>query len=240
MMRLNKYLADCGIGARRKCDKLIQEGQVRVNGVTETRLGVKINEKSDRVILNTREVKPVKKYEYILLNKPKGIITTVSDERNRKSVLDIIKVRERIFPVGRLDRETSGLLILTNDGDLTHKLTHPKYEIKKIYRVTLDRDLTENDRKEFQSGVKLDEGITGKCTIEFLSWQNRKNLEVTLRQGWNRQIRRMFAVLGYEVITLKRVGLGFLNLKGLRIGQWRRLTSPEVKLLKAMSNGNQK
>ncbi|MFQ5770878.1 MAG: pseudouridine synthase [bacterium] len=241
MMRLNKYLAECGVGSRRKCDDLIVEGRVLINDMTETKLGVKIDEKTDKVQINGKLLKHPQHLEYFILNKPKGYITTTSDEKGRKTVLDLVKTKTRIFPVGRLDVDTSGLLLLTNDGELSFRMTHPKFEVDKIYEVKLDFVLTIADRKKLESGVYLEEGITSNCKIEFPDLKNKQLLHITLHQGWKRQVRRMFAKLGYQVLELKRIGLASLKLNGLQVGEWREMTTAEVNHLKngvGIKNGN--
>ncbi len=237
MMRLNKYMAECGVGARRKCDEAISQGRVSVNGVVQTRLGVQINEKRDAVLVDGRRLRPAPRFEYILLNKPKGCVTTAADEKSRKTVLDLVKSKTRVFPVGRLDIHTTGLLLLTNDGELAYKLTHPKFGVEKIYEVMLDADLNESDRKKLQAGIDLEEGKTARCRIDFLDFDNRHVVHLTLHQGWKHQVRRMFESCGYQVLKLKRVGLGTLTLRGLRIGQWRKLTSLEIIRLQSLVNG---
>lgn len=232
MIRLNKYLADCGVGARRKCDQFIVEGKVSVNGLIEQRLGTKIDENVDQVRLHNKLLKPGRRFDYVLLNKPKGVVTTASDEKGRKTVLDIVKLKTRIFPVGRLDIDTTGLLLLTSDGELAYKLTHPKYKVNKIYEVQLETAFKAADKKKLESGIRLDEGITSGCQIEWPNPRNKKFVRITIYQGWNRQVRRMFAALGYKVLTLKRVGLACLSLGGLKKGEWRNLTTNEVNLLK--------
>jgi 23S rRNA pseudouridine2605 synthase len=230
-------MAECGVGARRKCDEAISQGRVSVNGVLQTRLGVQINEKRDIVLLDGRRLRPVQRFEYIILNKPKGYVTTAADEKARKTVLDLVKTKTRVFPVGRLDIHTTGLLLLTNDGELAYKLTHPKFGVAKIYGVTLDADLNESDRKKLQAGIALEEGKTAHCRIEFLNLDNRRVVHMTLHQGWKHQVRRMFESCGYQVLKLKRVGLGTLTLRGLRMGEWRKLTHLEVTRLKSLLNG---
>lgn len=235
MVRLNKYLAECGVGSRRKCDQFILESKVTVNGQIETRLGTKIDENVDSIKVNGRSVKPVKRFDYYILNKPEGVVTTVSDEKGRKTVLDLIKTKKRLFPVGRLDIDSTGLLLLTNDGALAYTLTHPKFEVDKIYSVRLDRPLKDKDKKELESGVELAEGTTSACTIEFPNHENKKRVRITLHQGWKRQLRRMFAMLGYEVLELRRIGFACLSLRGLKGGAYRRMTSTEVERLKSIS-----
>ncbi|MFQ5864101.1 MAG: pseudouridine synthase [bacterium] len=232
MMRLNKYMAECGVGSRRTCDQMIMDGLVSVNDVIEKRLGTKIEEKRDEVKINGKLIKRPQKFEYIILNKPKGCVTTVSDEKKRKTVVDLVKSEIRIFPVGRLDVDTSGLLLFTNDGDLAYRLTHPKFEIDKVYEVLLDKNLAESDRKELASGIVLEEGKTSHCAVEFPNKKNKRLVRLTIHQGWKRQIRRMFAALNYRVVELRRIGFGCLKLNGLALGAWRVLTDEEVSQLK--------
>ncbi len=238
-VRLNKYLAGCGVAARRKCDELISAGRVMVNGTVETRLGSRVTS-ADRVYLNNTLVVPEIKDRYILLNKPCGFVTTAADEKQRKTVFDLVSVKGRLFPVGRLDRDTSGLLLLTNDGDLAHRITHPRYEIRKCYEVTLGRALTEDGRLALQAGVALEEGITSPCRISWPNERHKEILRMTMHQGWNRQIRRMFSVLGYEVKRLRRAQIGSLSLTGLPSGKWRDLSNDEVVHLKKEVYGNQR
>ncbi|MFQ5677444.1 MAG: pseudouridine synthase [bacterium] len=234
MVRLNKYLADCGVGSRRKCDLLILQGQILVNDQVESRLGVKIDERADRVKFDGRDVRPVKQVEYILLNKPKGYVTTVSDDMNRRTVMDLVKSKNRLFPVGRLDIDTTGLLLLTNDGELTYKLTHPKFQVEKVYAAILNKSLKPSDQDKLESGIELEEGRTSACTVRFPTPTDRKRVRLTLHQGWKRQIRRMFDVLDYEVLSLHRVSLSFLNVKALKEGEWRKLSKNEVEQLKSL------
>ncbi len=229
---MNKYLAQCGVGSRRWADRLIREGRVKVNGRVVQELGVKIDENTDQVQVDDQIVKPSQHFTYVLLNKPRGVITTVSDERKRKTVLDLIKTPERLFPVGRLDKDTTGLLLLTNDGELAYHLTHPKFKIKKFYQVRLNRPLKEEDKSKLERGVQLEEGKTAACKIEFIYPQNRREVKVILHQGWKRQIRRMFASLNYQVVELKRLGLANLTINGLKEGAWRYLKNQEIQQLK--------
>lgn len=221
-------MAQCGIGSRRKCEKMIIEGLVSVNGVIEKRLGTKIDESRDRVQINGKLIKPNRNLQYVIINKPKGYVSTAWDEKARKTVVDLVKSKARLFPIGRLDIDTTGLLLLTNDGELAFRLTHPKFEVDKIYEVILDRNLAETDRKKLESGVTLEEGRTWPCTIEFPNKRNKKLVKMIIHQGWKRQIRRMFAQINYKVMELKRVGFGPLTLNGLVVGSSRHLTTQEV------------
>lgn len=229
---MNKYLAQCGVGSRRWADRLIRAGRVKVNGRVIQELGVKIDENKDQVQVDDQVVKPKRHFTYVLLNKPRGVITTVSDERKRKTVLDLIKSSERLFPVGRLDKDTTGLLLLTNDGELAYHLTHPKFKIEKIYLVRLNRPLNNEDRLKLARGVQLEEGKTAPCKIEYVHSKNRTEVKVILQQGWKRQIRRMFASLNYEVVELKRLGMANLTINGLKEGAWRYLNNQEIQQLK--------
>jgi pseudouridine synthase len=237
MVRLNKYLADCGIGSRRKCDELIISGKVVVNDTIENRLGSKVDIGSDKVKVDGRQVAPVQHHEYIVLHKPKGFVTTTSDEMGRKTVLDLIRVKGRLYPVGRLDKDSTGLLLMTNDGQLAYTLTHPKYAIRKVYKITLDMPLSDKDRKYLENGVELEEGRTSPCAIEYTDVTDRTSLHVTLYQGWKRQVRRMFAKQGYEVKRLKRIQLGSLKLGKMKPGAWRRITRRELHQLKELTAG---
>ena len=238
MVRLNKYLADCGVASRRKCDEFIAAGKVSVNGAVEQRLGTKIEIGADEVRFLDKLIKPAARYEYILIHKPKDVITTAADERGRRTVLDIVKTKTRVFPVGRLDRDTTGALLLTSDGELAHRLMHPKFNIKKTYEAILNRDLVLNDARKLEDGIPLEEGVTGDCLVEFPVPADHRFVVLTIHQGWNRQIRRMFDTLGYDVVKLKRIAYAFLDLRGLRRGQWRHLNQKEVERLRTLGHGN--
>ncbi len=233
MIRLNKYLASAGVGSRRKCDDYIVAGRVKVNGKIVQTLGVKIEESIDKISFDDQPVNLIEKYLYLILNKPAGIITSAKDEFDRQTVLDLIPVEERIYPVGRLDQDSTGLVFLTNDGDLANKLIHPKYKISKTYHVLLNKILHPKDMYHFERGLILDDKITAPCKLSGIRViDNCSFLEVILWEGRNRQIRRMFEMLGYEVDTLDRIALGSLTLRGLKRGEWRHLTEDEVKELK--------
>lgn len=234
MVRLNKYLANSGVASRRKCDDLIAAGKVVVNGKVEKLLGTRIDEKSASVEVEGIGVQPPERLQYVILNKPKGVVTTASDEKSRKTVLDLVDVDGRIFPVGRLDIDSTGLLILTNDGELSYKLTHPKFGVEKTYEVLLDSSLTASSAAQLEEGVDLAEGRTSKCRIAFPRSANRRLCRITLHQGWKRQVRRMFACTGYEVLKLKRVRVASVRLNGLTLGAWRHLSLKEVSFLKVV------
>ncbi len=230
-IRLQKYLASCGIASRRKCEELIVEGKITVNGEI-AELGCKINPEKDIVKYNGKEIKQEnKKYTYILLNKPIGVVTTASDQFDRETVLDLIKVKARIVPVGRLDMYTSGALILTDDGDFVYKVTHPKHEIDKTYTVTIIGIVTDEEVQKLRAGVKIDDYITKPAKVKILKTDEEKNnsrLEITIHEGKNRQVRKMCEAIGRKVIALHRSKIGNIGVKDLKIGTWRYLTPKEV------------
>lgn len=213
---------------------LIANGDVSINNVIETKLGIKIDQDRDLVKVRDKKVQPKTGFEYIILNKPKGVLTTANDDKGRKTVLDLVRLKSRVFPVGRLDRNTSGLLLLTSDGDIAYKVTHPKHQIRKTYEVRLDKKLTPEDLLKLESGIDLEEGKTSPSELSFILPDNFKYVKVTIHQGWNRQIRRMFEALGYDVTSLKRTAIGTLALSRIRVGEWRRLTRNEIAALKAL------
>jgi 23S rRNA pseudouridine2605 synthase len=231
LLRLNKYIANSGICGRREADQLIAQGLVSVNGVVITELGHKVN-RTDRVVYQGRKINPEKPV-YVLLNKPKDFITTTEDPLERKTVMNLVgnACEERIFPVGRLDRNTTGLLLFTNDGELAAKLSHPSNQIKKIYQVTLDKPLTHNDEKEIQDGLTLEDGDVQVDDMKVLS-VDRKILGLEIHVGRNRIVRRIFAHLGYEVTALDRVVYAGLDKKDLKRGHYRFLSEQEVIRLK--------
>lgn len=233
-IRLQKFLANCGIASRRKCEEYILNGQVKVNGKVVTQLGNKIRPNIDKVYFNDNLVSNSNKnLIYILLNKPIGYVTTAKDQFNRDTVLDLIKgIDERIVPVGRLDMYTSGALILTNDGDFIYKVTHPKNEITKTYTVTLIGIVTDEEVEQLIKGIKLDTGfVTSKANVKILKIDKEKNnsrLEITIHEGKNREIRKMCEAIGKKVIALHRTKIGEITVKDLKIGQWRFLTPQEI------------
>lgn len=231
LTRLNKYIANSGLGSRREADEMIKKGLISVNGVTITEMGHKVKQ-GDAVRYEDRLLK-AEKLVYVLLNKPKGFITTTSDPKERKTVMNLVAnaCKERLYPVGRLDRNTTGLLLLTNDGELADKLTHPSYNTKKIYKVELDRALTKNDFQKIQEGVRLEEG---KAIVDDLviTSDDKKTIGIELHIGWNRIVRRIFESLEYEVVKLDRVIFAGLDKKDLPRGEWRFLKPEEVIKLK--------
>ena len=228
LTRLNKYLANAGLCSRREADTLIAAGNVTVNGKTVTEMGYKVR-LGDTVRFDGRVISPEKK-EYILLNKPKNFITTTRDERGRRTVMELITnaSKARIVPVGRLDRNTTGLLLFTNDGDLAKKLTHPKHNIRKIYHVELDKALKAEDYKRIATGLNLEDGPIQVDEISFVTNKSKKEVGIKIHSGRNRIVRRIFEHLGYEVIKLDRVVFAGLTKKDLPRGHWRHLTEQEV------------
>ena len=235
-VRLNKFMANAGVCSRREADELILKGLVKVNGEVVTELGVKITPK-DVVEYNDNIVTSEKKC-YILLNKPKDCVTTSDDPNGRKTVMDIVKgaCEERIYPVGRLDRNTTGVLLLTNDGDLASKLTHPKFVKKKIYQVWTDKPISEEDMQRIADGVELDDGPIHADAVSYVSPTDRKQAGIEIHSGRNRVVRRIFESLGYHVVKLDRVYFAGLTKKNLPRGRWRYLTQEEVNFLKLNSS----
>ncbi len=238
-VRLNKYIANTGLCSRREADKLIQAGKVSVNSKVVKEMGIKIGSK-DVVKYNGKVLHKEKKV-YILLNKPKDFITTADDPLSRKTVMDLVKnaCNERIYPVGRLDRNTTGVLLLTNDGELTKKLSHPKHNIKKIYHVGLDRPLEENDLNKINKGFMLEDGFIKVDKIGYPDPGDPCQVGIELHSGRNRIVRRIFETLGYQVNKLDRVSLAGLTKKTLKRGKWRFLTKKEISWL-AMAGGKKK
>lgn len=232
LIRLQKYIADCGVASRRKAEELIQLGCVKVNGSVVTEMGIKVSD-SDLVEVNGKVIKPESKKVYILLNKPSGYVTTVKDQFRRPTVLDLLKgVNERVFPVGRLDYETTGLLILTNDGDFTFKMTHPKHEMAKTYLATIMGVPTEEEISRFENGLEIEDYTTSPAKIKIISSQeNTCVVEITIHEGRNRQVRKMCEKIGHPVLALKRISIGNVALGDLKEGCWRELTSNEVESL---------
>ena len=232
--RLQKYLAECGIASRRKCEEYILQGKVQVNGKTITELGVKVNPEKDKITFEGKNVKQEERKVYILLNKPIGYVTTSDEQFGRDKVLDLVKVRERVVPVGRLDMYTSGALILTNDGDFVYKVTHPKHEITKTYTVTVKGIIKNEEVEQLRKGVKIDDYTTRPAKVKILKTDEEKDisrLEITIHEGKNRQVRRMCESVGRRVIALHRSKIGNIGVKDIELGKWRYLKDFEVKNL---------
>ncbi|HSF89192.1 MAG TPA: pseudouridine synthase [Saprospiraceae bacterium] len=232
-MRLNKYLAHSGVASRRAADTLILQGHVKVNGEIVKEMGYKVQPK-DVVTFKDKPIKTVDKLVYYLLNKPRNVLTTSSDERGRRTVIDIMsdKIPERIYPVGRLDRNTSGLILLTNDGELTKKLSHPSYKVPKVYLVTLDKNLSLKDMEQIREGITLEDGPIKADSLHFIEGLTKREVEIEVHSGRNRLVRRIFEHFGYEVVKLDRTYYAGLTKKNLPRGMWRPLTKEEVRLLK--------
>ncbi len=234
-MRINKFLAEKGVASRRHADEMIAAGRVKINGVVAT-LGANVEDKDEVLVDDVLLSREEKKEEYYIMNKPKGVICTVSDDRGRKTVMDLLPESVgRVFPVGRLDYETEGLLILTNDGDLAFRLTHPTSEIPKTYLVRIEGTMTEKDLNPIRSGVELDGVLTKKCKAHIVETDKAyTKVHITITEGRNRQVRRMFEAIGRNVAFLKRVSIGRLKLTGLDRGEVRPLTEQEIAYLKGM------
>lgn len=230
--RLQKFLAECGVASRRKCEELITAGKVKVNGKIVTELGTKVNSVKDKVEVDGKLVGEEKKV-YILLNKPVGYVTTVSDEKERPTVMELLDgVKEKVVPVGRLDMFTSGLLLLSNDGDFIYKVTHPKHETTKTYIVKTRGVPRESDLEKLRVGVKIDGYTTSPAMVNLLLKDNTNNIAriwIQIHEGRNRQVRKMCEAIGLSVIALKREGVGNLTCEGVERGKWRYLTEEEVK-----------
>lgn len=235
MMRLNKFLAKAGMLARRKCDQYIYSGMVFINGKKIDNPGYKIDEKKDEVFLNNKRIVLREKYKYIILNKPKGCVTTLKDEKGRKKIIDYINMKERLFPIGRLDINTTGVLLLTNDGEIAYRLSHPKYQIDKIYNVVLDKQISEKYIEKLRRGVVIgkDEVVSGD--VKIIENKYKKYMVIIkIHTGKKRQIKRMFSALGYNVLELERIEFAGIKKDELKPGSWRNLTKGELESLKKL------
>ena len=234
-VRLNRYLAMAGIGSRRKNDELILSGAVKINGKLVKELGVQVHVGKDKISVHGELVNLEEKLVYIIFNKPKDTITTMSDEKGRTTVMKYVHVKQRIYPVGRLDRNTTGVLLFTNDGDLANALIHPKFEVEKLYRVTLDRQVSDEDLRKLRKGVRLEDGLAKVQSAEIIDGSKRKKILLALHEGRNREIRRIFEVIGYDVRQLDRVSFAGLTPLGLPRGNWRFLNRNEINYLKKLA-----
>ncbi|WP_250277691.1 pseudouridine synthase [[Clostridium] colinum] len=233
MVRLQKFLADCGICSRRKAEEHILLGDVKVNGKIISELGTKIDENKDKVYFKDKLIKLEQKKVYIMLNKPEGCVTTVKEQFDRKIVFDYINIKERVVPVGRLDYDTSGLLILTNDGDLTYKLTHPKHNVKKIYIAKVYGVPSKEKLEKFKTGVIIDGYKTAPADIKILEKNDKYSiLKIIITEGKNRQVRKMCEAIGHKVVSLKRIAIEKISIGNLKIGEYRYLTKDEISYLK--------
>ena len=232
-IRLQKYLAEAGVASRRKCEEFIQQGRVKINGNVAT-LGEKVNPEIDKVEFDNKEIGKIEEHVYILLNKPIGYVTTAKEQFGRDSVLDLVKVKQRIVPVGRLDMYTSGALLLSNDGDFIYKVTHPKHEVDKTYTVTLKGIVTNEDVQKLKNGVEIEDYVTKPAQVKILKTDEEKNisrLAITIHEGKNRQVRKMCEAIGKKVQALHRTKIGNIEVKELKLGTWRYLRPDEVEYL---------
>lgn len=235
-MRINKYIALCGVASRRKAEELILAGRVTVNDEVMTELSYEVDEENDIVKVDDKLIKEENKLVYILLNKPEGYITTVKDQFDRPSVLDLVSdIKERVYPIGRLDYETSGLLLLTNDGDLTYKLTHPKHEVDKTYVARVKGKLTKEEIERFKTGIKIEDYTTAPAKLKVIKYDEQKDsslLEIKIHEGKNRQVRKMCKAINHPVLRLRRSAMGKIKIGDCEIGKYRYLTEDEIKYLK--------
>ena len=231
--RLQKFIARCGVTSRRKAEELILQGHVKVNGLIVNELGSKIDPEHDVVEVNNQKISEKNEHVYIKLYKPEGYVTTVKDQFNRKTVLDLINIKERIYPIGRLDYNTSGLLLLTDDGEIANKLLHPKYLIYKTYEAVVKGIISDDSINKLKTGVFIEDYKTAPAKVKLLDLKAKQStVQISIHEGKNRQVRKMFDSVGHDVIKLKRISFGDINLKDLTIGQWKYLSNDEIKFLK--------
>lgn len=238
--RLQKIMSESGIASRRKCEELILDRRVKVNGIVVSELGTKADKENDKIEVDGKPLRLSGKKVYILMNKPVGYITSAKDQYGRPAVLDLVKeVRERVYPVGRLDYDTEGLLILTNDGDLTYTITHPKHNIDKTYRALLSGKVEQKDMDAFRKGIEIEDYTTAPAYMRILKFIDCNSMvDITIHEGKNRQVRKMCSAIGHPVIKLKRISIGKIKLDGLERGSWRYLSEAEVKYLKALGGSS--
>ena len=233
--RLQKFIANQGICSRRKAEEYITSGRIKVNGNVIMELGTKIDPNKDVVEVDGKKISNIAgKKVYILLNKPIGYVTTTRDQFNRNTVLDLVNVKEKVLPVGRLDMYTSGAIILSNDGDFIYKITHPKYEVEKTYNVTLKGQVTDEEIEQLKNGVQIENYVTGKAKVKILRIDKEKDLsrvELIIHEGKNREVRKMCEAIGRKVLALHRTKIGNISVKDLRLGTWRYLKPNEIKSL---------
>jgi len=238
MIRLNKFLSTAGVLSRRKADQMIEEGRVSVNGKVVVGLGLKIDPGKDQVFFDGKQVAVLHDQVYVLFNKPKDCITTMSDERGRATVLAYVQTKERVFPVGRLDRNTTGVLLLTNDGEFANALMHPRNLVDKAYKVTLTSPIKPEHLKRLAGGIRLSDGKTGPAELHVLPGGKNKVVGIVIHEGRNRQVHRMFEALGYEIEKLDRIAYGGITYEGLKRGAWRYLRKSEVRRLEEAAGIN--
>ena len=234
--RLQKYIARCGVTSRRKAEELITNGSVKVNGTVITELGTKIDPDNDVVTVDNKKISESGSFTYIKLYKPEGYVTTVKDQFGRKTVIDLIQIKDRIYPIGRLDYNTSGLLLLTNDGDLANKLMHPKYHIYKTYMAEVDGHISDETITMLKNGVKIEDYKTAPARVKLIKHSgSTSTVQVSIYEGKNRQVRKMLDSVGHNVLSLKRISFGKINLDDLKPGTWAYLNNEEINFIK----GNQ-
>ncbi|HOA54980.1 MAG: pseudouridine synthase [Acetivibrionales bacterium] len=239
VIRLQKYLADAGVSSRRKCEELISQGRVQVNGRIVTEPGTKV-EGTEEIRVDGKKVEPAKRKIYILLNKPVGYISSVRDQFSRKTVIDLVSgIKERIYPVGRLDYDTSGLIILTNDGEFANMLMHPRHEAEKVYRAEVEGMLGADDINRLEKGIDIGGYVTAPASVRVIDKTKKRSVvEISIHEGKNRQVRRMFESIGHPVLKLKRTAIGGITVGTLEEGKWRYLTKTEVEDLKLKYSSN--
>jgi 23S rRNA pseudouridine2605 synthase len=234
-IRINRFLSLCGITSRRKAETLVREGRVAINRVVVRDLSTRVDPARDRIYVNGVRALPVEDHVYIVLNKPKDTITTLSDEKGRATVMSLVRTKHRVYPVGRLDRNTTGVLLFTNDGEFAHRLTHPKFEVPKTYRVSCMTPVNPRHLEKLERGLELEDGKTAPAEVYVIPGGKGKEIGITIHEGRNREVRRMFEQLGYEVKKLDRVAYGPVTRTGLARGESRSLTRTELRALKAMA-----
>lgn len=230
-VRLQKYLAEAGVASRRKAEELIQQGKIKVNGKVTTELGTKINPEKDKIEYEEKLIRTQNEKIYILLNKPIGYVTTAKDQFDRDSVLDLVKIKQRVVPVGRLDMYTSGALLLSNDGDFVYQVTHPKHEIEKTYTVTIKGIVQEEAVEQLRKGINIEDYTTKPAKVRILKIEEEKNqsrLEITIHEGKNRQVRKMCEAINHKVLALHRSKIAGIGVKDLPLGKWRYLKEKEI------------
>jgi len=233
--RLQKYMSSCGVASRRKCEEIILAGKVKVNGVLVNEVGVKVNPLKDIVEYDGKIIRKEENKVYIMLNKPEGYISSVKDEKGRATILDIVKVKERIYPIGRLDYDSSGLLLLTNDGEIYNKIIHPRVEIMKRYIAIVKGEITDKDIKKFEIGIDIGGYITAPAELKVISFdKDVSTIEIGIHEGKNRQIRKMCAALNHEVLSLKRIAIGEIKLGYLKRGEYRNLNNDEIAYINSL------
>jgi len=234
-VRINRYLSMCGIASRRKAEQLVLDGKVQINHHVVTDLATKVRLGSDKVYVDGKQVVRVHDFIYLVMNKPKDTITTLNDERGRTTVMSLLRSKQRVYPIGRLDRNTTGVLLFTDDGDFANRLMHPKFEVPKSYQVTLDKSLSPDHRDQLRKGIRLEDGLTAPAEVYVLPQGRGKEIGIVIHEGRNREVRRMFEHFGYTVLKLDRAAYGPVTKEGLARGATRSLTRSELRALRALA-----